>query len=195
MPATTLDRDPAELFTAARAGDPIALDALITEVLPMVRRAAWRYASTAADVDDIVQEAVAALLAHLDDVHSPDAVEGWLWRVTVNRAHTIARSHRRTVSVAEPRDATASVAASEGLEEPLVRAIVHRERQAAVQDALARLDPDARRLLSLLAEDTNTYADVSRIVGCPIGSIGPARQRVIERLRADPAVRRLRNDR
>ena len=177
------------LFVAARSGDRHARDDLVVAVLPMVRRTAVRYASRRADVDDVVQEAIATLLARLGDIRSPDAVEGWLWRVTVNAAHSIARRHRRTTGLAEA-DEPITV---DGVEDRLVASLDRVARSSAVGQAFGRLRPAERELLVLLSQaGGNSYVEVSRAVGRPVGSIGPSRQRALARLRSDPAIRRLR---
>jgi RNA polymerase sigma factor (sigma-70 family) len=182
-------RDLIALFVAARSGDRRARDELVVAVLPLVRRTAQRYASRRADVDDVVQESVATLLARLGDLRTPDAVEGWLWRVTVNAAHSIARRHRRTTYLA---DADEPIAV-DGVEDRLVASMDRVARSSAVGQAFGRLRPAERELLVLLSQEGgNSYVEVSRAVGRPVGSIGPSRQRALARLRSDPAIRRLR---
>lgn len=68
-----------------------------------------------------------------------------------------------------------------------------REVTDGVRAALGRLDTEDRRVLLLLTGDsTHSYRDVSVQVRRPVGSLGPTRQRLLRRLRVDPAVRRLR---
>jgi RNA polymerase sigma factor (sigma-70 family) len=57
------------------------------------------------------------------------------------------------------------------------------ERSHQVADALDRLDPGCRELLvALTRSDETSYAQISRQLGMPIGSIGPKRARCLERL-------------
>jgi DNA-directed RNA polymerase specialized sigma24 family protein len=57
-------------------------------------------------------------------------------------------------------------------------------------DGLDQL-PDHHRelLLMLTADPPYAYADISRILGIPIGSIGPTRSRALDKLRETDAVR------
>ena len=58
-------------------------------------------------------------------------------------------------------------------------------------DALTRLPPAQRRMLSMLiAEPSPSYAEISQVLGVPIGSIGPTRARSLARLRRDPELAR-----
>ena len=56
----------AELFAAARDGDPAAREALIRRFLPMAGRIAWRYRRGGEPLDDLVQVASVALIKALE---------------------------------------------------------------------------------------------------------------------------------
>ena len=63
------------------------------------------------------------------------------------------------------------------------------ERHAALREAFARLPPRSQRLIALLIEDPPVpYAEISATLGIPVGSIGPARSRCLDKLRCDPAI-------
>ena len=63
------------------------------------------------------------------------------------------------------------------------------EERATLWAAVQELPDRHRQLMSLLlASPSPSYADVSEAVGMPVGSIGPTRQRAMERLRRDPSV-------
>jgi DNA-directed RNA polymerase specialized sigma24 family protein len=61
------------------------------------------------------------------------------------------------------------------------------ERNAALRAAFAELSPRCYQLLSMLVGDPPPpYADISAVLGVPVGSIGPTRARCLERLRRSP---------
>src|SRR5690606_23917446 len=63
------------------------------------------------------------------------------------------------------------------------------ERHAALTHCLAVLSPRQQRLLALLAQDPAlSYAEISRVMGIPVGAIGPTRTRALKRLRLTPPV-------
>jgi DNA-directed RNA polymerase specialized sigma24 family protein len=63
------------------------------------------------------------------------------------------------------------------------------ERDAAIRQAFECLPPRWRTLLEVLMDaPLASYEEVAEAVGMPIGSIGPTRQRCIERLRSAPAL-------
>jgi DNA-directed RNA polymerase specialized sigma24 family protein len=43
-------------------------------------------------------------------------------------------------------------------------------------------------LVELLRREDQSYLDLSRRLGLPVGSIGPTRQRAVSRLRLDPRI-------
>ena len=78
-----------------------------------------------------------------------------------------------------------------GVEQELLLA----ERNAALREALSDLPPGSRRLIALLMADPPlSYAEISAILGIPVGSIGPSRSRCLDKLRRHPAIAELIND-
>ena len=62
--------------------------------------------------------------------------------------------------------------------------ILAAERCTAVRRAVTALTQRDRRFLGLLYDDGEpSYADISHALGMPIGSIGPTRGRVLDRMR------------
>jgi DNA-directed RNA polymerase specialized sigma24 family protein len=60
------------------------------------------------------------------------------------------------------------------------------ERREALGKAIADLPDRQRALMQALLDDSDpSYADLSRRLQMPIGSIGPTRARCFDRLRAD----------
>jgi DNA-directed RNA polymerase specialized sigma24 family protein len=63
------------------------------------------------------------------------------------------------------------------------------ERHAALREAFSRLSPGCQRLLTLLIDDPPVPdAEISARLGIPVGSIGPACRRCLEKLRRDPVI-------
>ncbi|WP_141726535.1 RNA polymerase sigma factor, partial [Actinacidiphila rubida] len=76
--------DPA-LVTAARAGDPEALDALVAECLPLVYNIVGRALDGHDDVDDVVQETLLRVVRGLGDLRDPAAFRSWLVAIAVRQ--------------------------------------------------------------------------------------------------------------
>ena len=71
----------AALFAAAQAGEPVALDRMLRELQPDIRRYARRQCHRTTAVEDVVQEALIVLYRRLGTVRDPLAIAGWILRV------------------------------------------------------------------------------------------------------------------
>lgn len=69
------------LFAAAQAGDPMAIDRVLRELQPDIRRYARRQCHRTSAIEDVVQEALIVLYRRLGNVRDPLAVAGWIFRV------------------------------------------------------------------------------------------------------------------
>lgn len=69
------------MFAAAQAGDPVALEQVLRELQPDIRRYARRQCHRTSSIEDVVQEALIVLYRRLGSVRNPLAVAGWVFRV------------------------------------------------------------------------------------------------------------------
>ena len=191
MHATQIETTPcATLLRAASAGRDGALEELIRLCRPYVEHKARTYAYANTDPDDIVQEVWIELIKHVSRIREPLALLGWLNIVTRRLAKHLGHRNGRMIPT-ELGDAVASASCTADL------ALENQERRqvtSAVREALANLDDPDRHLLLLLHPDSGKpcYGDIGRRVHRPVGSLGPTRRRLLDRLGQDPAVRRAR---
>ena len=75
---TAVDRT---LFAAAQAGDPIALERVLSDLQPDIRRYARRQCHRTTAIEDVVQEALLVLYRRVGTIRDPLALAGWLFRV------------------------------------------------------------------------------------------------------------------
>jgi len=175
------------LVERARTGDGLAVAALVERCGPMVRAVARRCVGEA-EADDVAQDVWLAFLEHIDQIKVPAATRGWLVQVA-NRAAWRARKRLDRSTPAD--DLGDRVVAADDTEERGLAAVVLDEAAARLDAALDELRPADRRLVLLLsADDRPDYRTLSGLVGRPVGSIGPTRQRALERLRRQPALAR-----
>jgi RNA polymerase sigma factor (sigma-70 family) len=165
---------------AAARGDVQAWDTIVRRYSPLLRRVARGYRLDAHDVDDVVQACWVSLLTSLGGLREPKAIGAWL--VTTARRQSL-RMHQRAVrEVLAEAPVAERQPAPDSIEGELIRA----EQRAMLRAAVERL-PGRQRdlLLALIASPDRSYAEVSRGLGMPIGSIGPTRERGFRRLRGD----------
>jgi RNA polymerase sigma factor (sigma-70 family) len=172
----------AHLTREAAAGGEDAWRTLVGLLDPMLHSIARGYRLCDADVDDVVQITWGRALLHLDRLDDPGAVAGWL-AVTARREamRTLQRGVRELPADELPEPASTAPAPDQET--------IERERCAQLRSAIGRLSGRQRELLTLFVDRPElSYEEVSDVIGMPIGSIGPTRERAFERLRADTAL-------
>lgn len=153
VPANLRDVDP-ETVAAAQRGDALALDRLIDELAPYVRRLCARIAPAAAD--DAAQEALLEIFRGLPSLRAPEAIITWARSVTVRTAARLAHRDDREV-------------ASDGA---LVdRSAPSREGLVDIDDALARLPVPQRVVLVLRTHEGLSEQEIAAALGIPMGTV------------------------
>ena len=191
--AAPMRGDPAitGLVARARTGDQQAWDALVERYAPMVWSICRRHQLGRTDAQDVGQNVWLALVRQLGNIRDPAALPGWLATTTTRECAKAWRAARRpptTGQALEAENIPDTQAATAGQE--LERA----ERHAALREAFTSLPPRSQQLMTLLIEDPPMpYAQISARLGIPVGSIGPTRRRLLDKLRQHPAITALAN--
>ena len=179
--------DVAALVARARQGDQQAWDELVERFLPLVSALIARHRLRGHDADDVNQTVWLRLVEHLADLREPRALPGWIATTTRHECLRVIDRSRRTLAV-DPQTSPQFDRPDDqvALDEDLLAL----ERQQALRAALAELPDERRELLTLLLADPPLpYREVSRLLGIPVGSIGPTRARALEQLRNSNALR------
>jgi RNA polymerase sigma factor (sigma-70 family) len=143
-----------ENVAAAQRGDALALDRLLDELAPYVRRLCARIAPAAAD--DATQESLLAIFQALPSLRAPEAIITWVRSVTVRTAVRFARRH--DLEVAAPETIMGRSACSlEGLVD--------------IDDALARLPVSQRVVLVLRTREGLSEQEIATTLGIPKGTV------------------------
>ncbi|MBM7856298.1 sigma-70 family RNA polymerase sigma factor [Lentzea nigeriaca] len=93
-----------EQVDAARAGDRGAVDALLAAYLPLVYSIVSRTLSSAADVDDVVQDTMVRVVRGIGGLREPDRFRSWLVATTVNQIRDHQRWHHTRLTRVEVYD-------------------------------------------------------------------------------------------
>ncbi|MER7756464.1 sigma-70 family RNA polymerase sigma factor [Kitasatospora sp. NPDC097643] len=152
--------EPAELralVQEAQQGDALALDELLTVLMPYVGRVCAPIALQ--DAPDAAQEAMIAIVRHLHQLKAPEALFGWARAIA-------AREAVRFATRASGR--TRHTAAAEPAEEPDLR---DDELAADIRNVLERLPPDHRAVLTLRHVEGLDEQSVSEILDLPLGTV------------------------
>lgn len=178
------------LVTRAAGSDEGAWHELVDRYAPLVWSICVRYQLSRADIEDVGQTVWLGLVEHLGELREPAALPGWLATTTQRECVRVLKARRKCeVFGTDPDDGGLPLEADHTMiEEEILTA----ERNVLFRAALAELPEDSRRLITLLISDPPlSYAEISDILGIPPGSIGPTRQRCLNRLRRSPYLRGL----
>ena len=171
--------DPGEipaLLAAARQGDRDAWDEIVRRYEGLVTATVRSFRLQDADAADAEQRTWLRLVEHHRGVHDPEHLGGWLTTTATRECLAILRAHRCVVDLAD----VDMLAAPDDLEQQVIDA----EEAARLWNVVTLLPPRGRAVVTALFTDEKVpYAEVARVTGIPVGSLGPTRARVLRQLR------------
>ncbi len=171
--------DVAPVLGAAVRGDPASRAEIVRRYRGLVESIVNGHQLRPADRQDAVQNTWLRFFERGHTIREPGAVGGWLATTARRECHAVLRRAVREelVDAGTVAELPSPASSPEAL---VVRADEHRELRAAVAGMSGRR---ADLLVALFADDHVSYAEVSRDLDIPIGSIGPTRARLLRRLR------------
>lgn len=177
-----------ELVRAAST-DESAFAELVGEFGRMVWNVARAHRLSRHDAADVCQTVWLRLATHVTTIRDPDTIAGWLKTTARHECLSFIRARSRWVPV--------GLDGGEGADHrspPLDVGLVAEERHRALWEAFSTLPDHCQAILRLLLVDPPlSYDEIAAALDIPRGSIGPTRQRCIEKLRHHPAVARIRD--
>jgi len=183
--------DDAELLAGIRAGDEQSWTVLVHRHSDLVFRIARSVTNDDASASDAMQGTWFKLLENVDRVENPKAVRGWL--ATTARREAIALSKRTSrqspnenISLLADRQQGTIASAHKPSADPFEFAA----KDEQVRILLAELDQlgdKCRTLLTLFAHNFS-YAEIAEILDMAPGSVGPSRNRCLDKLRRSPRI-------
>jgi RNA polymerase sigma factor (sigma-70 family) len=181
-----------DLVARAAASDERAWNELVDRYAPLVWSICVRYQLTGADIEDVGQTVWLGLVEQLGSqkLREPAALPGWLATTTQRECLRVVRARGKYEVFGTdpddgdlPRASDAPLMDATSIEEEILLA----ERNALLRAALAALPEAEQRLIGLLLRDPPlSYAEIGGILGMSQGSIGPTRQRCLQKLSRSP---------
>ena len=176
------------IVRAAARDDQRAWEQLVVAFTPAIKAVARRHRLSPFDQDDVAQRTWFALTRNIDRITEPSSLRFWLLTTARREALDILQERAREILSDDIAEHTAADVHED--DSPVAP-----EQRDAVREAVASMPASQQALISaLVAEPPLSYRQVSERVGIPIGSIGPQRQRCLQRMRRDPRVAQLLDD-
>ncbi len=169
-----------DLLRAVRAGDRVALGALLERHAPAVLRFGMKMCRDPEDAQDVLQETLLAAAKGLPDFRGDASLSTWLYAVA--RSFCIKKRRRSKFAPAEtvPLDPEA-VAAAVALPD---EAAASRELGDALARAIDALEPPSREVLLLRDVEGLTAPEVAEVLGVSIASVKSRLHRARGQVRA-----------
>ncbi|HEX2499623.1 MAG: RNA polymerase sigma factor [Actinomycetes bacterium] len=174
-----------DALSRARAGQREALAELVVEFSPMLWHVARAYGLDRATGEDVIQTTWLQLLSHLDSLHNPAGLAGWLTTTARREALRRCKENRRELPASD------SLSEPAGPDPGLDERLISDERRRVLWESVRRLPERCQKLLRIVAFEHRPHvADVAVVLGIPAGGVGPTRGRCLAKLRnllaADP---------
>jgi len=180
----------ADLVARAREGDQAAFGELVRRHQAAVQRAALTASGSAADADDIAQDAFVLAFQRLKSFRGESSFKTWVltiaWNQAMNHRRKATRWFKRFTRV-ESEDGSGfksfEFVATGGTPEELV---AHDQLRGEIRDAIRALPGTLRDALLLAASGEYSYDEIGAMVNAKTGTIkwrvSEARRRVRERI-------------
>jgi RNA polymerase sigma factor (sigma-70 family) len=167
----------ADLLFAAAGGDQQAWAELVARYTAVVTAVVSGFRLQESDAADVVQNTWLRLLTYSATIREPEKLGGWLATTARREALGLIRRSRAEMASATAGDTVVDSAPSPE------EAVMTAETRAAVRAAAGELTGRRRLLVDVLFyQPPQSYEEVSRRTGMPLGSIGPTRRRTLQEL-------------
>ena len=145
----------ADLVTAAAAGDRSSFEALLRRHYDRIHGIAWQLTGSRADAEDVAQDVCLALVEKIGSFRGQAKFTTWLTGITFNACRDFRRRRRSLGGMIDKLTILAGIQQT------------HRDPYAGiwVKSAVARLKPDLRDTVVLVAGQQLTHAEAAEILG------------------------------
>lgn len=154
------------LVARARAGDRVAMEAVLASVAPSIRRFALRMCKNESDADDVLQDALLDITTHLDAFEGRSNLSTWAFTLARTACGRKRRGAKNRPGESDDVLATRASGAA-GPEEEAAR----REAAAAVSAALDALPDEYREVLLLRDAEGFTAPEAAAVLGVSVDAL------------------------
>lgn len=176
------ERSIGDLFLLAVDGDQEAWAELVDRLSPAIWGAARTCGLSRAQTEDVFGTVWLRLLDRADTIRDPERLAGWIYTTARHESLALVRAQTRLSSVDRLEELSSNDVSPDA----------EAERNDVVDlmwAGLKQLDQRCQQLLRLVSTVPKVpYKVIGEHLDMPVGSIGPTRERCLEKLRATPSV-------
>lgn len=171
------------LIERAKLGDVRAFEQLLADQIPRVRRFARAMCGSAADADDLAQEALLKAFTSLHGYRFQSTFSTWLFRIVRNAFIDAARRKKaRRETLADP--SAAEYCAVPTSDAPPDEDFARSQLRAVLLDALRQVPLEFRVAVTLFDVEGLAQEEIAAIEGVPLGTVKSRLSRGRAHLRA-----------
>lgn len=171
--------DDGDLIRRLQQGDRQAFETLLDRFEARVYRLALSYTGSAADAEDVTQEAFLGMHRSIGQFRGQAALSTWVYRVALNHCLQF-RRRRRLPTVA--LDETGDLPSARPEDDP-VRSAERADLKSEVARAMRDLTDVQREVVELHELHGLTYGECARALGVPVGTVKSRLANAFVRLR------------
>ena len=163
--------DPAErealerLLRRGREGDASALEELYGIYKARVYGLACRHTYDPVAAEDLLQDIFVRIFTHLGDVRDVSTLSAWIYRISLNTCYSYLRGRRFRKRTMVPLSSVEG-----GLDEATRDDAGRAELRKAIESAAGVLPERLRRVFVLHDVEGFKHGEISRILGCTVGT-------------------------
>jgi len=195
------DSEDLVLVRALREGSEAAYETLLQRFQQPVYNLALRLLNDPSDASDVVQEVFLKIFRNVMSFRGQSSLKTWIFRITINEAHNQRRwffRHRhREVGIEDEQEDSRSHAdvLADACPSPFDY-VFDQEKQALIEEALARINPTFRAAVVLRDITDLSYEEIAEILQVSLGTVKSRilrgrealRQELEKRLHSQPAL-------
>ncbi len=158
------------VLEAVRAGQTHRFEELVSAYQNRLFGAMFVMLGDRQDAEDITQEAFTKAFLKLEAFQAKSSFFTWLHRIAFNLAIDLRRREKRARSIGKVSIEIASDSLQSSEPSPSEQS-EHTETQRKIYEALAKIDPERRSVITLRDLQGMDYAEIAEVLAIPIGTV------------------------
>jgi len=167
--------DDSRLLAAAKSGCSLAFGELFNRYKRRIFHVARRIMRNYEDAEDVVQDSFQLAFVHLHDFKGDAQFSTWLSRIAINVALMKLRKKSRKVEISiDEHSGSDGASLRDAVPDPALNPeqdCLREERAQILREALARLRPNARRVLQLYELEGHSMREIAERMGISIEAV------------------------
>lgn len=170
----TADQREKILIEKAKSGDESSFETLILSCQNRAYNIAYRYMKNEEDAMDALQESFIKIFRHLDKFKADSKFETWVYRIVVNTCNDLLRKNSPLKTVdsiyrnEDEKDTVIDIPDTTGLPEKILG---QKEESQQILQCLEMLNKEQKDIVLLRDVHGFSYEEISKILGCTIGTV------------------------